>query len=508
MQRLSISVFSLVVLAGSAGAQPAPDPQPAPPADQPPAQPEPSPAPASPPAAPPAPAPAPVEVTPKESGSQVANKPDAPPSVSGKWTTSFYGFTEGDIIYDTIQGATNGGPPTEALGNGALPRPASGMAQMNPQFRAVHDQTQVTARNSRLGFRFTAPAVSDMKPSANIEFDFAGNQPNTVSEASLYVNATMRIRHAYFKLETPYLDVLFGQTWQLFGWQPNSQAGSVQFQGLPGFLSSRAAQLRIGKTIKAGNVTVDVQVAATRAGQRAGGLPDGVGGLRLAFDKLKAARIVGSAGSALDSATVGVSVIGRRFNVTELKANTTDTIQKNGYGLAINGLVPIIPASKESKSNALTVGGEYVMGGGTADLYTGLTGGVALPANIPGTTPATPFAPNIDNGLVGYLTSDGSVHPVRWKSYALFAQYFLPPKGNVVAIVNYSHLSSDNTHNFGLNNTVNTVFEKQDYIDGTLMFDVTPAVRFGVGVVSLKQTYVDGVEAHDYRGQLSGMFIF
>lgn len=498
MQRLSLSIFSLVVLAGSAGAQPAPDPQPAPPADPPPAQPEPSPAPASPPAAP-----APVEVTPQASGSQVANKPDAPPSVSGKWTTSFYGFTEADIIYDKVQGATNGGGPTEALGNGALPRPASGTAQMNPQFRAVHDQTQVTARNSRLGFRLTAPTVNDIKPIANIEFDFAGNQPNTVSEASFYVNATMRIRHAYLKLETPFLDVVFGQTWQLFGWQPNSQAGSVQLQGLPGFLSSRAPQLRLGKTIKASGVTVDVQIAATRAGQRGGGLPDGVGGLRLAFDKLKAARIVGSAGSALDSAMVGVSVIGRRFNVTERKAGTTDTIQKNGYGLAINGLVPIIPATKQSKANALTLGGEFVMGAGTADLYTGLNGGVILPPTIPRTTMT--FAPNIDIGLVGYLTSDGSVHPVRWQSYGAYAQYFLPPKGNVVAIVNYSHLSSDNAHNF---NTANAVFENQDYVDGTLMFDVMPAVRFGAGFAWLNQTYVDGVEAHDYRGQLSGMFIF
>src|SRR5206468_732926 len=113
--------------------------------------------------------------------------------------------------------------------------------------------------------------------------------------------------------ETPVVDVLAGQYWQLFGWQPNSQAGSVQFQGLPGELSSRTAQLRISKTIKAGDVAVEVAVAATRPGQRASGMPDGVGGLKLSYEKLKAARIVGSAGTALDSAMVGVSVIGRRF---------------------------------------------------------------------------------------------------------------------------------------------------------------------------------------------------
>jgi hypothetical protein len=450
-----------------------------------------------------------VEVTPQASGSQVANKPESSPSISGKWTTSFYGFTEGDLIYDTVQGATNGGGPTEALGNGALPRPASGTAQMTPQFRAAHDQFQTTARNSRLGFRVTAPAVDDIKSTANIEFDFGGNQPNTVSEASLYVNATMRIRHAYMKLETPVIDVLFGQYWQLFGWQPNTQAGSVQFQGLPGFLSSRTAQLRLGKTVKAGDVTVDVQVAATRPGQRAGGLPDGVGGLRLAYDKLKAARIVGSAGSALDSAMIGVSVIGRRFNVGEFKATPVDTVQRNGYGLAFNALLPLVPATKESKANALTLEGEFVTGGGTADLYTGLNGGVgqpALPPATPGGMGAAFTANNIDNGLVQYRP-DGTLHPVRWQSFGVGAQYFLPPKGNVVAIVNYSHLSSDNAHDFAFAGA-NTVFEKQDFVDGSLMFDVTPAVRFGAGFVWLNQTYVDGVQAHDYRGQLSGMFIF
>ena len=92
---------------------------------------------------------------------------------------------------------------------------------------------------------------------------------------------------------------------------------------------------------------------------------------------------------------------------------------------------------------------------------------------------------------------------LTWYGHSGFK--LVTPKGNVVLIVNYSHLSSDNAHNF---NTANAVFEKQDYVDGTLMFDVTPAVRFGAGFAWVNQTYVDGVQAPDYRGQLSGMFIF
>src|SRR3954468_5716310 len=147
MQRLSITMFSLVALAGSAGAQPAPDPQPAPAADQP-AQPEP--------AGPTGGPPAPVAVAPPPSPAQ-SEKPPQAPSVSGKWTTSFYGFAEGDLISDSVQG------PGEAIGTGARPRPAMGMTPST--FAAAHRQFIPSARNSRVGFRFTAPTVSEVKPS-------------------------------------------------------------------------------------------------------------------------------------------------------------------------------------------------------------------------------------------------------------------------------------------------------------------------------------------------------
>lgn len=491
MQRLLISSLSLVALALPARAQPAPDPQP--PAEPAPAatgqQPEPT--------APPAGPPGPVSVAPPPSPAQ-SEKPPSSPSVSGKWTTSFYGFAEGDLIYDSVQG------PGEAIGNGALPRPAMGTTPST--FAAAHGQFITSARNSRLGFRFTAPMVDDVKPSGNIEFDFNGNQPPGISEASTYVNATMRIRHAYLKFESPIVDVLVGQYWQLFGWQPMSQAGSIQFQGLPGFLSSRAPQLRIGKVIKSGDISVDVEIAATRSGQRGSGLPDGVGGVKLSYDARKAHRIVGSAGSSDDSAAVAMTVIGRKFDVSEFKATPVDTVKRNGYGLAVNALLPIVPATKDSHANALTLEGEFVTGGATADLYTGLSGGVAqptLPPAMPGGTPPA-FTPDVDNGLVEFV-SDGTLHPVRWQSYGISGQYFLPPSGNVALTVNYSHLSSDNAHAFG---AAAKVFEKQDYVDATLFFDVTPAVRLAAGFAWIRQTYVDGLEAKDVRGQFGGMFIF
>ncbi|TMQ03645.1 MAG: hypothetical protein E6J90_48160 [Deltaproteobacteria bacterium] len=478
-----------------ARAQPAPDPQP-------PAEPAPAPAdepqpPNAPPGSPGGP-PAPVTTTPPPSPSQVENKAETPPGVQGKWGATFYGFAEGDLMFDTVQG------PTEALGNGALPRPAMGMTAA--AYTAVHNQFTTSARNSRIGFRFGAPAVDDIKVSGQIEADFNGNQPPGITESSLFGNATLRIRHANVKIETPVVDVLIGQYWQLFGWQPMTQAGGIQYQGLPGEINSRAVQLRLTKIIKAGDIAAELAVAVSRPGQRAGGSPDGQAGLKLSYDKRKAFHIVGGAGSSLDSAAIGISAIGRRFAVAEFKAAPVDEVKRNGYGLAFNALLPVVPATKESRANALTVEGELIIGGALADQYSGLSGGVAQPAlpNPMNMTPAPTYTPNVDNGLV-IFKADGTLHPVRWTSYAAALQYFLPPSGKLGVIVNYSHLSSDNAHAFGPGNRV---FDKQDFLDGNLIFDITPAVRIGADFVWLRQTYVDGLEAPDYRGQFTGILIF
>jgi hypothetical protein len=47
-----------------------------------------------------------------------------------------------------------------------------------------------------------------------------GNQPAGSAEAAFFGNPTFRIRHYLPRLDTPYVDILIGQWWQLYGWQP------------------------------------------------------------------------------------------------------------------------------------------------------------------------------------------------------------------------------------------------------------------------------------------------
>ena len=284
---------------------------------------------------------------------------------------------------------------------------------------------------------------------------------------------------------------------------------SVQIQGLPGEVYSRTPQIRLGKIFKSDAVNVDVAVAALRSPDRASSTPDGQAGIKLSINHWKAWHTGGSASSGLDAAQIGVSVDGRRFSADAFPAQNKQ-VTRNGYGLSIDALIPIVAATKESRANALTLTGSFVTGAGIADQYTSLNGGVSNPA-VPNPTMAATaptYTPNIDSGLaMFYANGDGtySLHPIQWTSEIVGLQYYLPPSGRLFLSVNYSHMSSGNVDDFGAHNKT---FNASQFADLNVFFDLTPAVRFGLEGAYIDQTYTDGTDATDYRAQLSAFFIF
>lgn len=451
--------------------------------------------PASPPPVEPAPlplepAPIPEPVKPPEP----AHKKEPPPPAHAKFDLTLYGFVELDSIYDSTQGLNDG------AGNASIARPHS--------YAANHGQLTFGGRNSRLGVKLAAPIQDGMKATAQLEMDFLGNQPPGISEAAFWQNPTMRFRHAFLKLESDVVDVLVGQTWHLFGWQGAFFPNTVAIQGVPGQVYSRFPQARIGKVIKMDAVEVEIAAAASRS-QRASATPDGTVALKVLLPKLKAWHTSGSTGSALDSAAIGVSGIGRRFTASEFSANPQSQVTAKGYGVSVDALIPLFPATKESKANATTITGSFVYGKGIADLYTGLSGGVGNPAlpipmGAPAGTAAPVYTPNLDNGLALFL-ADGSLHPIQWTSYMAGIQYYLPPSGRVWLAFNGSRMTSDNAKDFGAKNKV---WDRQTWLNGNIFADITSAVRLGVSLDVTRQTYVDGVDATNYRVQGSGFFIF
>lgn len=496
MKRISLVTATVLLGGSSAVAQPAAEPTP-PPANPPtepapPASPPPDEKPEPPPVA------APVTVAPPPVSEKPPEMKDIPrPSVASKIDVSIYGFVELDSIWDSTQGLN------DLAGNAAIARPGT--------YTGDHSQLTFGARNSRIGLKLGAPAPDGVKITGQMEMDFLGNQPAGISEASFWQNPPFRLRHMNLRIETPVFDFLFGQTWQLFGWQGMNQPNTVQIQGIPGQAYARAPQIRISKKIPASKaVSVELAIAAARPVSRASASPDGQAGIRFNIDALKAWHTGGSTGSALDSAMIAVSVVGRRLAVDEFSATPHSQVVRNGYGISADALFPLIPASKDHHGNALTVQGSYVNGAGIADLYTGLSGGTGNPAlpNPAMATPAPTYTPNIDNGIVLFHEdADGtfSLHPIQWTSYLAGFQYYLPPSGKVWIAGNYSHLESENAHLYG---APNKVFDKQDWFDGNLFVDATANARFGVEFSRTQQTYVDGTEADDNRVQLSAFLLF
>jgi hypothetical protein len=520
---LSLSSAATVALAMStvttpAGAQqvapasvaPAAAPAPvAPAAAAAPVAPAPAPEPAAPPAATTpelAPLPPPPPLTPEPvapplvaapGDAKVAEAPlDDLVAVKGKWSPVLYGFVEFDSIRDSTQSFN------DLAGNGNIAR--------NGTYAAEHARTTFGVRNSRLGFKLTAPTIGEVKTSGVLEMDFLGNQPSPITEAGFFNNPTFRIRHFAMKIEDPYVDVLIGQYWQLFGWQSSFHPNTVEIQGVPGQVYSRAAQVRLSHRFKTDAVDFEIAAAAARPPQRDAATPDGQAGLRLFVNKWKGMRTAGGTGSAVDSLSVGVSGVLRHFGVPPFTGSGTGKeIQKNGTGISVDALVPVIPATTESKANAITLTGSYVTGTGISDLYTGLTGGVAFPSlpNPTNASPAPTYTSDLDAGLAQF-DGNGNLHTIDWQSYIVGIQYYLPPSGKLWVSANYSHMKSDNAKDYTPTSSQSKVFVKSEWADVNLFWDAVPAVRLGAEYAFFKQTYADGKEGKNGRLQFSAFYLF
>jgi hypothetical protein len=431
----------------------------------------------------------------------------------GRWSTTMYGFVEADNIWDSTESFN------DSAGNASV---VSGA-----KYGGGNGRFTMGVRNSRLGFRLRAPEYHRVRASAMIEADFLGNQAQIgyvsanawqITEGAYFTNPSFRIRHMNLKLETPIVDIMFGQYWQLFGWQSVYHPNSVQIQGLPGQLYARTPQIRVSKTIKTEPVTLEIAAAMMRAPQRDSWLPEGQGGVRLAINKWTGVSTAGATGTGIQPLSVAVTADVRQFNIPPYSGKATDpTLGKTGWGVAADAFVPLIPGRKGHKNNALSVQGEFAWGYGIADMYTGLSAGAlgTLNAPVPPTTKggtATAFNPDVDPSL---LVFDAAQVPrlINTESFLVGLQYYLPINdGRVWVSSNYSRLMSNDA--IFLKQTNPTARKYEDFADANLFWDATPAVRLG-----FEYAWFHDVSAPDYSGtkdtfavnhryQLSAFYIF
>jgi hypothetical protein len=424
-----------------------------------------------------------------------------------RWTLTFYGFVEADFITDSTRSYG------DAIGGALVAR--------DDTFEGTVGRTQFSIRNTRLGLAFAAPPMTmgGVRPSAVIEGDFFGNQPGTppaVSESSYYDSPGFRVRHAYARLDGGAVDVVAGQTYDLFGWQNFFFPCSVEFLGLPNQLFSRHTQLRLSRTFGAGGpVSVDVAVAAVRPGQRDSAVPDADGGLRLSVNDWKGISTPGNVGTAALPLSIGVSGRWRQFNVNAFTPPPTQTSNHaRGWGASIDALIPIIPARDAGdRGNRLTLTGSFVVGTGIADLITA-GGGARFPLlpNPAQTNPPPVYAGDVDNGLVSFDTR-GVLHTINWRALKAGLQYYFPGSGRLIFAANYTEAHSDNMAKlFPMGGAeielLGSVVDTSRYADANLFWDATPEVRLGLSGQFTRVHYLDGDQPRNLRGMAQVVYVF
>jgi hypothetical protein len=443
------------------------------------------------------------------------------------WTSTFYGFVEFDAMRDSSQSFSDSIGNTPILrtdGSSPVYLPL-GTNMLGVTYASKNPRFMITPRNTTFGFRVSPPDVASVKFTSVIELDFFGNQPgnplsytgSSTTETAFFSSATPRMRHAYVEAKNPIVDVLVGQAYNLFGWQPLFFPPTDSFLGTPNMVFDRRPQLRLTRALDAGPVTFQIAAAALRPAQANADFPDLVGGLLIQLDDWKGSHMLGPSQPRHDPLSIGVSAVHRQFKVAQFEDNTNapGTAQQmataNGNGISIDALIPVIPVKDpKDRSNGLTLTGSFVTGSGIGDLYTGnLTGGSSFPLPNGPQGPFTgTYTPNMGQQVTDPMMNwVGILRTIDWQSYMIGAQYYLPVlDGRIVVSGNYTHASSDNMQqqakadftlekNAGGNPT--RTYKTASYYDANVFVGLTDSFKVALSWQHVEQVFL----AHGLAGQ-------
>jgi hypothetical protein len=461
-------------------------------------------------------------------------KANAMPTVLSKFQVNLYGFVEADFIHDTTQDFLD----------------AVNMGAMKPGGTEIGDngRTQFGARNSRLGVNVAAPEWNGMKATAQLEMDFLGNQPSNppatggtctvvatttgttcvatssqnLKESTFWNNPAFRMRQAWLKVDNDFITVLFGQTWELIGWQTAFQPNTVEIQGIPGEIYSRTMQLRLSHTFKMPGLTLDIAAAMLRPPQMDSEIPDFQGGVKLAIDGWTGIQTIGATKTGVNPMALGLSGGVRSYKLANNTAASPSYSTVTGSMGAAEIMIPLLPSAHRGDFG-ITVVAEGSVGTGDADIFTGLTNGAVnspvpavanqVPTNVQ--TYANQGLNNVDPGLAGWTTDPmkPALETVDWQTFIASVQIYPPIfDGNVWVSGTYSNSLSHNIGDFGPHSKL---FFNEIFWDVNLFTDLTPAVRLGLEYAHFGQNYTyntttntPGISAQNSRVQFSAFYIF
>lgn len=413
------------------------------------------------------------------------------------WKLDFYGFVESDINYDTTRSFG------EFMGGGAVAKGGTAAGD--------NSRMQFSGRNTRFGFNMVAPEEYGWKTGAVLEYDLFGYDPaagggsatvGAVSpantEGSFYTSPTLRVRHAYATLESGNFEILTGQAWSLFGWQPYYFPVDVSIAPEPGELFQRNLQTTFMDTWAVGGTNkLTGAISIVRPTQRDGTQPDLDLGVRWFMDGWTSA----FAGATGEVSTTPLSVaLSSRISKFENPTSTTNTTSTNTItttSYAIDAMVPLIPGTAADPGNSLTFQAEWVTGQGIGG-YPNWNGGVGTLPSGTGLANAT----NLDAGLGGY-DSNGNFQVVNVQSSNFSLQYQLPAAWTTFVNAGYGQINSNNV------GTLGGTYDNTHIMFLNVLHDFTKHFRLGLEANNNVTHYVaDGATPNNTRYQVDMTYRF
>lgn len=418
---------------------------------------------------------------------------------------TFWGTVQSSVIHDSTRSYG------EAINNN--------LVQRDDVLAGREGRTQFSPRGTRLGISFEAPELGGVRTLAAITYGIGPqfSAPPETTEGRYYSTPTMGLYQAYLKVENPYVDVLAGLTYGLFGWQNYYFPCTAEYFGLPNQTFSRNTQLRLSHRFgdEKAPVSAELAIAAVRPAQRDSEVPDGNAGLRFAVNGWKGIGTAGISKTIAMPLSIGVSGVFRQFKVnafTPPPAQTSNSAK--GWGVSVDAFLPVIPAADDfDRGNRLTLTGSFAVGTGIGDLVNA-TGGATFPKlpNPALAQPAPEYTANIDAGIVTF-DSRGVLHTIDWRTLVGGFQYYLPPTGRLFITGNITHAYSKNIkdlypqggYEVGL---LTYVARVSRYYDVNLFWDATPSVRVGASLQYTNVEYIDGNKPHNLREMLQALYVF
>jgi hypothetical protein len=422
---------------------------------------------------------------------------------SNDWRFSTSGFIETDVIQDSTESFR------ETIGNSPVARATT--------VAGDHGRSQLSIRNSRLAFNVDGPLIDDWKNRAYLELDFMGFDPatgNGNTENSFFSSPTTRVRHAFLEFHNDRWQILAGQTWGLFGWQPYYFLATTDISPVPATIYGRVAQVRGMRTFHLSEISdLQAAVALARPPQSDGGAPDLQAGVRWSCSSRQSGFVsTSSAPYKTQPMSVGLSGLVRQYRVPDSAQGVTTAA---GSALALNTMVPILTSSDgKSLRGTMTLTGEFSTGRGDGDQFSQWTGGTApqLATATTGFYKALPAKPTLDGGLGDYDDS-GAFQLIQLQTYNLQLQYHLPTERQQWVTLGVGVLQSHNVDSlsqggFASTSSGNLIYDRERVLFLNYFQNVTPQLRIGAEYAYVDTHFADGENASNNRYQVSAFYLF